>query len=62
MCDNCDAVKVSAALALIQISGDEGLSTIRKAMETEESDLIVAFYNAILHTNAEKEAAPISLN
>ncbi|MFA6467569.1 MAG: hypothetical protein WCW35_01635 [Bacteroidota bacterium] len=62
VCDNCDAVKVSAALALIQISGEDGLKAIKSAMLTEESDLIVAFYTAILHADAEKNEAPISKN
>ncbi len=59
-CDHCEAVKVSAALALVEIAGDDGVSTIKEAMKTEENDLIVAFYKVILHTDSENFIAPIS--
>jgi hypothetical protein len=62
LCDHCEAVKVSAALALVEVAGDEGVKTIKEAMKTEENELVIAFYNVILHADSEKYIAPISEN
>lgn len=59
-CDNCETVKFAAALALIHVSGDEGLTIIKEAMATEENEMVVAFYRSLLGVTEESESAPIS--
>lgn len=62
LCDNCEAVKVSAALALLHIAGDEGKTAIKNALATEENELLVAFYNVLLQSDSAKGTVPISQN
>jgi hypothetical protein len=62
MCDNCEAVKVSAALALLKVAGDEGAAAIRNALRTEENETIVAFYKVLLHENEEQNSGSITRN
>ena len=62
LCDNCETVKVSAALALLHIAGEEGKTAIKNALATEENEVLVAFYNVILQSDTEKGNIPISQN
>jgi HEAT repeat protein len=59
-CDNCETVKIAAALALIHVAGDEGLTIIKEAMATEENEMVTAFYRSVLGDDAESELVPIS--
>jgi HEAT repeat protein len=44
-----DNVKISAAMALIKIGGDEGRKAVEEALENEESELVAEFYRTMLH-------------
>lgn len=48
--NNADNVKMSAALALVRIGGDEGRNAVEKALEKEENDIIAEFYRTILNS------------
>jgi hypothetical protein len=61
-CDNCETVKIAAALALIHVAGTEGLQIIREALKTEENDMVVAFYRSVLQEETIDTGAPISEN
>ena len=60
--DNCEAVKVAAALALLHIAGEEGKTAIKNALATEENEVIIAFYKTILNSHSQKSGLPISQN
>ena len=47
--ENADNVKMSGALALISIGGDEGRTAIEKALATEENEIVTEFYKSILN-------------
>lgn len=51
VCDNCELVKISAVLALVQIAEDEWESTVRTAMKTEKNEMILEFYKMMLQNN-----------
>lgn len=59
-CDNCEAVKFSAALALVSVAGDEGMDFIKKAIQTEQNELVVDFYQIILKSDARLYSAPLT--
>lgn len=59
-CDNCEAVKFSAALALVSISGDDGMEFIREAIHTEQNELVVDFYQVILNSDSKLYSAPMT--
>lgn len=61
-CENCEMVKISAAMALVSVAGDEGLNLIKKAMVHEQNELVVAFYNTLLLAGPEPMSNPISAN
>ena len=46
--DNTETVKMSAALALVSVGGEKGRTAVENASETEESEVLVAFYRSIL--------------
>lgn len=48
--NNADNVKMSAALALIKIGGEEGRKAVEEALEKEESEFIAEFYRTILNS------------
>lgn len=48
--NSAENVKMSAALALVKIGGEEGRTAVEEAMETEENELIIEFYRTILHS------------
>ncbi len=48
--DNAENVKMSAALALVCVCGSDGRTSVEKALETEESEIVSEFYRSILHT------------
>ena len=62
VCDNCETVKLSATLALVQIAGEDGENAIRKALILEENEMIAAFYNVLLHSKTDNLFAPVSEN
>lgn len=47
--NNADNVKISAALALIKIGGEEGRKAVEEALEKEESELVAEFYRTLLN-------------
>lgn len=49
--ENADNVKMSAALALVTVCGIDGRTCVEKALEQEESEIVVEFYRSILHTS-----------
>lgn len=53
--DNADNVKMSAALALLSIGGNEGRVTVEKALEIEENEIVSEFYRSVLHTSVISE-------
>lgn len=49
LCKNCaDNVKMSVAMTLVRIGGDEGRDAVKKALKTEENELIAEFYRTLL--------------
>lgn len=48
--DNVESVKMSAALALINVGGSEGRTAVETALETEENEIVTEFYRSILHS------------
>jgi len=51
LCKNCaDNVKMSVALTLVRIGGDDGRDAVKKALQNEENELVAEFYRTILHT------------
>ena len=61
-CDNCETVKFSAALALVRIAGENGATIVRNAMEIEQNELVVAFYEVVLHSESTQFIAPLTEN
>jgi hypothetical protein len=59
-CDNCEAVKFSAALALVSVAGDEGMEFIKKASQTEQNQLVIDFYQIILQSDSHLYSAPMT--
>ena len=47
--DNAENVKMSGALALLSVGGNEGRTAIQKALETEENEIVAEFYRSILN-------------
>lgn len=45
-----DNVKMSAALTLISVCGNEGRTAVEEALQKEDSELVAVFYRSILHT------------
>jgi hypothetical protein len=41
---------MSVALTLVRIGGNEGRDAVKKALQTEENELVAEFYRTILHT------------
>ena len=50
--EHSDEVKMSAALALIKIGGNEGRNAVEKALEHEESEIVVEFYRSVLYVHS----------
>lgn len=48
--NNADNVKMSAALALVKIGGEDGRKAVEIALEKEENELVAEFYKTILNT------------
>ncbi|MBI2427548.1 MAG: hypothetical protein HYV29_01880 [Ignavibacteriales bacterium] len=48
--NNADNVKMSAALALVKIGGEDGRKAVENALEKEENEFLAEFYRTILHT------------
>jgi len=48
--DNAENVKMSAALALVNIGGTVGRTAVEEALEKEESEIVVEFYRSVLNT------------
>jgi hypothetical protein len=48
--DNAENVRMSAALALVSVCGVDGRTSVEKALDTEESEIVLEFYRSILHT------------
>jgi hypothetical protein len=48
--NNADNVKMSAALAIIKVGGEEGRTALEEALKTEENELVAEFYRSILAT------------
>ncbi|MFZ4620726.1 MAG: hypothetical protein ACOYNS_09215 [Bacteroidota bacterium] len=48
--DNADNVKMSAALALLSVGGEDGRTSVEKALENEENEIVSEFYRSVLHT------------
>lgn len=46
--ENSDNVKMSAALALVKVGGEEGKAAVKEALQTEENELVAEFYRTIL--------------
>jgi len=53
--DNAENVKMSAALALLNIGGTDGRTAVEEALETEESEIVAEFYRSMLHTTLASE-------
>lgn len=60
-CDNCETVKIAAAMALVEVAGEKGVQIISDAMKTEENDLVRIFYRMVLQQDKNQEYAPLSL-
>jgi len=48
--NNADNVKMSAALTLLKVGGNEGRTAVEAALKTEENELIAEFYRTILNS------------
>jgi hypothetical protein len=59
-CDNCEALKVAVALALIEIDPVDGLAFIKEMATQEQSDLVVTFYRTILQSESKILSEPVS--
>jgi hypothetical protein len=59
-CDNCEALKVAVALALIEIDPVDGLAFINEMATQEQSELVAAFYRTILQSESKFLSEPIS--
>jgi len=59
-CDNCEAVKFSAALALVSVAGEDGMAFIKEAVQTEQNELVVDFYQIILQSDVHLYSAPVT--
>lgn len=59
-CDNCETVKIAAALALIRVAGNDGLRIIKEASKDEENEMVSAFYQSVLQPATENSGSPIS--
>ncbi len=46
--NSADNVKMSAALALLKLGGDEGRTAVVEALKTEENELVAEFYRMML--------------
>ncbi len=53
--DNADNVKMSAALALLSVGGEEGRASVEKALKSEENEIVGEFYRSVLHTTVVSE-------
>ena len=47
--EKAENVKMSAALALISVGGEDGRTAVENALEKEESEIVVVFYRSILN-------------
>ncbi len=50
--NHAENVKMSAALALVKIGGEDGRKAVENALEKEENELVAEFYRTVLHTAA----------
>ncbi|MEW5799555.1 MAG: hypothetical protein AB1728_11180 [Bacteroidota bacterium] len=48
--NNADNVKMSAALALVRIGGEDGRKAVDEALQKEENEIIAEFYRTILNS------------
>ncbi len=49
--DNTEKVKMSAALALVNVGGEEGRKAVEGALEKEENEIVAEFYRSILNNS-----------
>lgn len=47
--ENSEKVKMSAALALIDVCGDKGRNAVETALQSEENEIVVEFYKSMLN-------------
>lgn len=50
--ENSGEVKMSAALTLVKIGGNEGRNAVENALKQEESEIVVEFYRSVLNGNS----------
>lgn len=48
--ENSEKVKMSAALALLNVCGVEGRNAVETALQTEENEIVTEFYKSILRS------------
>lgn len=53
--ENAENVKMTAALALVRVGGEDGRTAVETALETEENEVVSDFYRSILHTSISAE-------